>query len=273
MTTLEPMAVLVTGGTGSVGSRVTAQLRQQGVRARPACRSIEPAFDWAQPITWPATLADADALFLLLPEDRHLDPDFLTAALASGVGRVVLLSDRGLNLMPVERLQHAEELVRQLRVPWTILRPDWFAQDFETFFRQPILDGLLHVPLGDMRQGFVDADDIAAVAVAVLVGDGHAGATYELTGPEALTFREALDVIGLATGRTVDFDGTAEGYLRHAADTGLNADLAEQQITSWARVHAAGDVVPSGVVERVTGRPARRFTDYVDAAVRRGVWA
>lgn len=142
MTRPEQIAVLVTGGTGTVGSRVTAQHRQRGLRARPVARSSESPFDWSEPITWPAARTGADAVFVLLPEDRALDPDFLTAALASGGWRVVLLSDRGVDLMPVERLQRAEELVRQLSVPWRILRPDWFDQDFETFFRQPVLDGV-----------------------------------------------------------------------------------------------------------------------------------
>jgi uncharacterized protein YbjT (DUF2867 family) len=98
-----------------------------------------------------------------------------------------------------ERLMAAERTVRRSGADWTILRPDWFNQNFdEGFFRPAVLAGELALPLGDARQVFVDADDIAAVAAAVLTEEGHAGRSYELSGPDALTFAEAIEIISRA---------------------------------------------------------------------------
>ena len=75
----------------------------------------------------------------------------------------------------------------------------------ESFFLEPLLDGELALPAGDVGEPFVDADDIADVAVAALTEPGHVGATYELTGPRLLTFEQAVDEIVAATGRAMRY--------------------------------------------------------------------
>jgi uncharacterized protein YbjT (DUF2867 family) len=75
-----------------------------------------------------------------------------------------------------------------------------------------VLAGQLALPLGDHREAFVDADDIAAVAATALTGDGHAGRSYEVVGPRALSFLEALEVIGRAAGRSIRYHETAVAY-------------------------------------------------------------
>ncbi len=119
----------------------------------------------------------------------------------------MLLSSDAVEAMGDERLLAAERVVRGSGVPsWTILRPQWFNQNFdEGFFQPAIMAGSLAVPVGDARQAFVDADDIAAVAAAALTGDGHAGRVYTVTGPRALSFAEAVAVIASAAGRAVRF--------------------------------------------------------------------
>lgn len=120
------------------------------------------------PATWDAPLAGTRRIYLLLPEDTALPGGFLERAGDAGAQRVVLHSNRGADLMGVPRLQDAEAQVRRSGSGWTIVRPDWFAQNFETFFRDSVLAGRLCVPVGSARQGFVDADDIAAVAARAL---------------------------------------------------------------------------------------------------------
>ena len=264
--------VLVLGGTGTVGSRVVAQLRDGGVPARAAARHTEPAFDWTDPSGWDAVLAGAERMYLLLPDDTDLPTGFLERAAAAGVRRVVLHSDRAVDLMDVTRLQEAERAVRASGLEWTIVRPDWFAQNFETFFRDAVAAGSLSVPVGEARQGFVDAEDIAAVAVRALTTDDHLGEVLELTGPTALSFREAVTEIGAATGREVGFDGTPDTYRRDMLAAGLPEDVVEGLIASFAAVARAGDTTPTGTVERVLGRPARPFAEYVAEAAGRGVW-
>ena len=123
-----------------------------------------------------------------------MDPSLVRLAVEQGVRHIVLLSSRGIEAMGDERLLAAERTVRESGADWTIVRPDWFNQNFdEGFFRPAVLAGELALPLGDLRQAIVDADDIAAVAAAALTEDGHAGQRYELTGPRAVVRRSPRD--------------------------------------------------------------------------------
>jgi uncharacterized protein YbjT (DUF2867 family) len=264
--------ILVTGGTGTVGRRVVAQLRDQGVAVRPASRHTEPPLDWSDPASWEAALQGVARMYLLLPDYTELPEGFLERAVAAGVRRVVLHSDRSVDVMNVTHLQKAERQVRQLPLEWTIVRADWFNQDFETFLREPVIRGRLCVPVGEIKQGFVDADDIAAVGVRALVYDDYVGQVLELTGPRALSFPEALQLIGAATGRSIQFDGTPEAYRAEMRGAGLPEQVIEGLIENFQRLAARGDARPTGVVEEVLGRPARDFADYAAEAAARGIW-
>jgi uncharacterized protein YbjT (DUF2867 family) len=264
--------ILVTGGTGTVGRRVVAQLRDQGVAVRPASRHTEPPLDWSDPASWEAALQGVARMYLLLPDYTELPEGFLEQAVAAGVRRVVLHSDRSVDVMNVTHLQKAERQVRQLPLEWTIVRADWFNQDFETFFRESVIRGRLCVPVGEVKQGFVDADDIAAVGVRALVSDEYVGQVLSLTGPRALSFPEALELIGAATGRSLQFDGTPEAYRAEMREAGLPEDMTRGLIENFQRAAAEGDTRPTGVVEEVLGRPAREFADYAAEAAARGIW-
>lgn len=264
---------LVLGATGTVGSRVLRGLVEKQWPCRGAGRRTPNPFDWARPGTWRPTLSGADSLFLLLPDDRNLPDGFLEVAVRSGVQRVVLLSDRNAEVMGVTRLLEAERAVRDLIPEWSVVRPDWFFQDFETFFRGPALDGMVRVPIGKVRQGFVDAGDVAGVAVACLTNADWDAETLELTGPEALSFPDALAVVSGVVGRPLSFDGSPAGYREQGLAAGVLEDALERQLQGFAALRAAGDVQPTSTVDRVLGRSARPFTSYVEEAAERGVWA
>jgi uncharacterized protein YbjT (DUF2867 family) len=176
--------ILVLGATGSTGRRVTGRLRAAGFGVRAASRSGEVRFDWTDRPTWEPALAGAERMYLMAPHELPVDPALVTLAVEAGVRHIVLLSSRGIEAMGDERLLAAERTVRGSGADWTIVRPDWFDQNFdEGFFHPAVMAGELAVPFGDVKQGFVDADDIAAVATTALTSDRHAGRTYELTGP------------------------------------------------------------------------------------------
>lgn len=263
---------LVLGGTGTIGSRVVAQLHELGLPARPASRHTDPRFDWVDPDTWDPVLDGVRRMYLLLPDDAGLPDGFLERAAEAGVRRVVLHSDRGVDVMGVTRLQHAEAAVRESSLEWTIVRSDWFDQNFETFFRDAVAAGRLCVPVGEARQGFVDGGDVAAVGVRALISGEHQGQVLEVTGPDALSFRQAVETIGRATGREIEFDGTAEGYRREMAQAGLPEEVVDGLIEGFAALAGRGDTEPTGDVEAVLGRPARSFEAYVSDAAARGVW-
>lgn len=176
--------ILVLGATGTTGRRLTRRLRAAGVAVRAASRHGETRFDWSDPTTWDAAVTGVTRIYLMAPHELPIDPRFVRRAVEHGVRHIALLSSRGIEAMGDERLMAAERAVRGSGVDWTILRPDWFDQNFDEGFLQPaVMAGGFALPVGETGFAHVDADDIAAVAAAVLTTDGHAGQSYELTGP------------------------------------------------------------------------------------------
>ena len=205
--TQEKEMTLVLGGTGKTGRRVAARLQARGLPVRIGSRSGEPPFDWQKPETWASALDGVSAAYVsyypdvAIPGAPEAVRAFTELAVQSGTRRLVLLSGRG-----EEEAQRAEQAVREVGdgagVEWTIVRCAWFMQNFDEYFLlEPILAGEVALPSGDVPEPFVDADDIADVAVAALTEDGYAGEIYELTGPRLLTMEEALGEIAKATGR------------------------------------------------------------------------
>jgi uncharacterized protein YbjT (DUF2867 family) len=168
-----------------------------------------------------------------------------------------------------------EQAVRDAGVERTILRANWFAQNFsEHFLLEPVLNGVIALPAEDVAEPFIDADDIADVAVAALIGDGHAGAIYELTGPRLLTFADVADVLTGVTGRDVRYLAvTPEEYAATAVEHGVPAEEVGPLTELFTRVLDGHNAVVSHDVERVLGRPARDFAEYARAAAATGVWA
>jgi uncharacterized protein YbjT (DUF2867 family) len=206
-------ATLVLGGTDKTGRRVAERLAARGLPTRVGSRSGEVPFDWGDEATWAPALRDVGAVYvsyyqdLAVPGAVEAVRSFAALAMQQGVRRLVLLSGRG-----EEEAQRAERAVQEVSAEWTILRSSFFSQNFsESFFLEPILGGEVALPAGDVPEPFVDAEDIADVAVAALTEDGHAGELYELTGPRLLTFAEAVGEISRATGRKVRYDTPGRG--------------------------------------------------------------
>ena len=203
--------ILVLGGTGKTGSRVAAKLTKLGLSVRTAARNgVDVRFDWDDPTTHAAALADVDRVYLVAPVLRTDFADqvssFLDLAEAAGVRHVTYLSAFGFDQVPPQWVAHRAvelDLMGRSALTHSILRPAWFMQNFSETFLKPV-DGVITVPTGDGSEAFVDAEDIAAVAAATLADpSSHAGAQYAPTGPDRLTMREAADVIGRVIGRTI----------------------------------------------------------------------
>lgn len=274
-----PSTVLVLGATGKTGRRVVARLRDSAtVTVRPASRSGEVRFDWTVPETWEPALAGADAFYLVAPDDPSPVREFVRQAEASGVRRLVVLSGHGIEKAGAEfgqGMAAAEAAVQETGAAWTLLRPNNFFQNFdEDLWLAPLRAGRLGLPIGDMPEPFIDADDVAAVAAAVLTEDGHDGKTYDLSGPRGLTFAEATRTIAEAAGRPIRYEELtpaayraellAEGWPEAAADA-LNAMFA---------LHRAGHTaeVTDGV-QQVLGRAPADLEPWARSVAARGVWA
>lgn len=268
---------VVLGATGRTGRRVVDALRRDGHAVRAASRSATgpgaAPFDWADPATWRPALTGATGLYLMAPDGVPVDPALVAQAVDSGVRRIVLLSSSAVEEMGDRRLLDAERLVRDSGAEWTVLRPSWFDQNFdEGFFRPGVMAGEVLVPVGDVRQAFVDTGDVAAVAAAALTRDGHAGQLYEVRGPEALTFAEAVAAVARVSGRQVRFDGAPEAYRRAMTAAGQAAEVTQAELDAFAALRRRGHDEPDDVVQRITGRPPTRFADYAAAAAARGAW-
>ncbi len=198
---------LVLGGTGKTGRRVVERLASRGVPTRVGSRSGEPPFDWGHEATWAPALRGVESVYvsyypdLALPGAVEAVCSFAELAVENGVGRLVLLSGRG-----ETEAERAERVVRDSGADLTILRSTWFMQNFsEDYMLEHVLSGEIRLPAGDVPTPFLDADDIADVAVAALTGEGHAGQLYELTGPRSLSFAEAATEIAEAVGREIRY--------------------------------------------------------------------
>ncbi|MFV2175452.1 NAD(P)H-binding protein [Actinomadura sp. LOL_016] len=270
--------ILVLGARGKTGRRVTARLTDLGVPVRAASRSTGTRFEWADRATWGPALDGAGAVYLV-PMNESVDQDavaeFARAAVAAGVRRLVLLAARGVDGAPQPAQEPAERAVRESGAEWTILRPAWFAQNFsEDFFHAPLMAGELALPTGEGREAFVDAADIADVAVAALTGAGHAGEIYELSGPEPLPFRTAARMIAEASGREIRYTPLeVPEFTALVESQGVPPAVAAMLAGLLADIRdGAGDRVSDGV-RRALGREPRPFADYVKEAAAAGAWA
>ena len=194
---------------------------------------------------------------------------FVDVAVARGVRRLVLLSGRG-----EEEAQHAEQVVQASGVDWTVLRSSWFSQNFsESYLLDPVLAGEVVLPAGDVAEPFIDADDIADVAVAALTEDGHAGQLYELTGPRLLTFAEAVAEIAEATGREIRYVQVApEAYAAALAEQGVPAEYVWLLNYLFTTVLDGRNASLADGVQRALGREPRDFADYARETAATGVW-
>ena len=194
---------------------------------------------------------------------------FSDLAVLSGVRRLVLVSGRG-----EEEAQRAEEVVQEAGAEWTIVRCAWFSQNFsESYLLEPVLDGEVVLPAGDVPEPFVDADDIADVAVVALTEDGHAGEVYELTGPRLLTFAEAISEIGEATGREIGFvPVSVEEYASALDQEGVPAEFVYLLTYLFSEVLDGRNAHLSDGVRCALGREPRDFADYARDAAATGIW-
>lgn len=266
---------LVTGGTGKTGRRVADCLVKAGRLVRIGSRAAERPFDWENQDTWGQVLQGVKAAYvayqpdLAVPGALETVQAFFTQAIASGVEKLILLSGRG----EVEAEQ-AEQALQATSVDWTILRSSWFYQNFsESFFLDPILAGQVALPVGSVAEPFVDVDDIADIAFAAFTDPRHSRQLYEITGPKALTFAEAISEIARATGRDITFiPVTVDDYRAELVQQGVPDDYIELVLYLFTTVLDGRNTPLADGMQRALGHPPRKFSDYVRQTTATGIW-
>ncbi|MDF3131077.1 NAD(P)H-binding protein [Kiritimatiellaeota bacterium B1221] len=274
MTTPTPEKLII-GGNGKTGSRVLARLHAKGIPARNGSRSSTPAFDWNRAETWAPALHNVDAVYITYHPDLtmpaapgHIQA-FVETAVKAGVTHLVLLSGRG-----EAEARRCEKIVQASGVDWTIARCSFFNQNYsEAFLRDAVMQGTLALPVGDVLEPYVDAEDIADVVTAALSEPGHEGQIYELTGPRLLHMNDIAAEISRATGRPlvyqpIRFDQFREGL----AQEGLPPDLVDLFVFLFREVMDGRNASVQDGVQRALGRAPRDFSEYARATALAGAW-
>ena len=267
--------VLVLTASGKTGRRVADRLEASGVPIRRGSRSAEIPFDWNDPATWEPALDGVRAAYVVYTPDLAVPAappairDFTRLAARTGVRKLVLLSGRG-----EEEAQRCEQIVQDSGLDWTIVRASWFNQNFsEGAFLDLVVGGEVALPAGGVPEPFIDADDIADVAVAALTQDGHAGQVYEVTGPRLLTFAEAVSEIAEAAGRPIRYVQIPhESFVEGLTQARVPADLIALLTYLFTTVLDGRNAYLTDGVQRALGRPPRDFRDYARDVATTGLW-
>jgi uncharacterized protein YbjT (DUF2867 family) len=274
MYTYQGKPTLVLGGTGKTGRRVVERLEARGLPVRVGSRAGKPPFDWEDRATWAPVLDGVSSVYVThyldaLPGAAETVGAFAEQAVASGATRLVLLSGRG-----EREAELVEQAVRDSGAELTILRSTWFSQNFsESYFRDFVLEGEVPLPAGDTPEPFVDADDIADVAIAALTDDRHIGQLYELTGPRLLSFADAVWEITEATGREIRYlPISLDAFASEMAAQGVPDDVVDLLTYLFSEVLDGRNAHLADGVERALGRQPRDFRAYVRGAAATGVW-
>ena len=276
MTATEDLTIAVLPGNGKTGRRITQRLREAGASVRAGSRSATPTFDWDDEATWRVHLEGADAAYVTyIPEiaipgaDRAVGR-FAELAAKAGLARLVLLLGRG------QRNAEAAEAAARVAFPaTTVLHASWFIQEFsEGSLRDMVLEGVVALPVGDVPEPFVDIDDLADVVVAALTTEDHTGLTYEITGPESLTFAEATAVVGAAAGRPVRLEAVGlEAFLADARAEGSPEETVDGLAHIFGELTDGRNAEAQGGVEAVLGRQPADAAAAMSRAAQEGAWA
>jgi uncharacterized protein YbjT (DUF2867 family) len=271
------MTVLVMGATGKTGVAVVEALSSRGIEVRAASRhpglsraGIEQVrMDWSDSSGWESALRGVDGLYLVGPYAEPDNAGLIRRLLAAGTGvqRVVHLSIIGAEVLPTGIPVAQWELdIRESGLEWTILRPNWFFQNFEESFVGTLRDrGLLELPAADAPISFVDTLDVGEVAATALVEGGHGGRTYTLTGPEAITYSEAVAELGRATSRDLRFTDLApQEFADRLTAGGAPPWAVDWQEALFELIRTGQNTPVTDTVEAITGRPPRPLSAYAD---------
>jgi uncharacterized protein YbjT (DUF2867 family) len=269
-------STLVIGATGNVGRQVVEELTSAGAAVRALARTPESAGlpasaevvrgDLTDPAGLDACLAGVDAVFLVWPFLNAQAAPPVLEAIGRHARRIVYLSAMSVRDDRDEQAEtisgfHAEmeRLIERSGLEWTFLRPGGFAANTREWAPGIRAEGVVRWPYAGAARSLIHERDIAAVAARTLTGDGHLGARYALTGPEAVAQAEQVRLIGEAIGRPLRFEEIsreeAHGLL---VAKGWPAPLADGALDGWASLVREPEPVTS-TVEDLTGVPARTF--------------
>ncbi len=275
--------ILVLGARGKLGRAVVDQLRDAGEPTR--CATRDPGccghdcvgggcarFDFDRPETFAPALEGVNHVFVTArPLDAaaaHVMIPFFEACRAGTIEHVVLCSAMGVDRNPAAPLHQVESYLRGTDLGWTILRPNFFMENFaHGDFRAAIAgEGVIRIAAGDGATSFISVADVAAVAVKALREPGHLGQTYDLTGGEALDHAQVAAVLAGVLGRPVSYQDVPEAALRAGLEqAGLGGSQVGYLLDLYRLVRAGVCAEVTPAVAQLLGRAPRTFADFAGA--------
>lgn len=265
--------VLVTGASGQVGAEVARLLAAQGHSVKSmTSKKAGPGQVQANLLTGEgvsAAIKGNERLFLMAPpgytnQDEILIP-VIEEAKKQGVKKIVLMTAIGVNASEEGAFRQVEKALIQSGLAYNIIRPNWFFQNFHTFWIGDILEqGTIRLPAENGRVSFIDSRDIAAVAAKLLASDEFNNQEFDLTGPEAHDHATVAQAISEISGRHVGYQSVSpEEFKKSAMKQGVPAEYADflNFIFGFIRLGYVQHATDS--VEKLTGRKPRGLAQYV----------
>ena len=265
--------ILVLGATGTVGTPLVEQLLAAGEAVKAATRSATPVataaairFDLADAATHGPAFEGVDRAFILLPTG-HLDIEgSLGAVIAAAAARrvkVVMMSVLGADADDGNPYRRAEIALENSGTPHVILRPNWFADNFHSFWLDGIRQGIIALPAAEGRTSFIDVRDIAASAAAALLNSRFDGQAFNLTGPEALGYSDAAAILSAVSGRSIRYlpvDDAA--FIATLTGAGVPAGYVAFLASLFPPVREGWTATVTDDVETLTGTAPRSLGSY-----------
>lgn len=268
---------LVAGASGTVGSRIVESLVASGAEVR-ATTSRKQAAGRRNGVEWvhadlasgegvTAAFEGVDRAFILVPpgyaDQYKVAAPLIAEAKRRSLDKVVLMTAMGANAAETPMLRAERDLIAS-GLAYNIIRPNWFMQNFQTFWLHGInADGRIALPVGKGRASFIDARDIAASAVRLLTTHDLDNRDFDLTGPRALDHDEVARVLSETIGRPVVFQDVAPDVLRQGLLAGgVPADYTEFLLVILDYLRQGYAERTTDEVKRLTGREPIAFEQY-----------
>lgn len=265
--------ILVVGASGTVGSEIARLLTQQGqsvvkLTSRTPSATDQVQVDLANQTGLKEAFEGIERAFIMAPPG-HANQEALLAPLideakARGLKKVVLMTAMGANADENAPMRKAERRLEASGLTYNIIRPNWFMQNFNTFWLHGIQSaGQIYLPVGAAKGSFIDARDIAAVAARLLTSDAFNNRDFDLTGSRALNHAEVASILTQVTGKSIGFtDITAEAMLEGLLGAGLPKDYAEFLVMILGFFKAGYSERITDAVKQITGQEPRTIEQY-----------
>lgn len=281
--------LLITGSTGTVGSEIVRQLKAADMGFRALVHRGRGKSEWFagpnieiyhgeydDPASLDAPMQGMDTVFLLCPSDPRQverEANLVDAAVRAGVQQIVKLSILGASpFSPISTIRNhweSEKYIEATGVPYTFVRPNTFMQNLLRMSQSIASQGKLFASMKHGKISMIDVRDIAAIAIAALTQPGHENSTYEITGPQAISYDDVARTISTAIGRHVEYVNISPEQSREAMLSRGLSESAAEDVLMFQHFYSQGFasmVTPE--IFRLTGRDPISFDqfahDYAD---------